>query len=187
MNPAAQDPVSVRARNPQFQLWLAAWFVAGERPLRYEEPDLKVTYWFRWHGVAAKRVQAPSTIVRNVRKAAQQVRNRVGRGFVALTVDNYSPAFTKRFTGLRDSERFFNRLPELASAAIWCDKSAPWIHAILVFGARVRWRLQSKPPLLELTFPELVIRLARDKCDDAYLADYFQEIQENIKARVGAI
>jgi len=187
LNPAAQDHVSVAARNLQFQLWLASWFAAGERPLLYEEPDLKVTYWFRWYGVAAKRAQKPSTIIRNVIAAAQQVKKRIGHGFVALTVDNYSPAFTKRFAGLRNSERFFNRVPELAAAATWCENSAPWIHAILVFGAHARWRLQLKPPLLELAFPELLIRLARDKCDHAHLAEFFQEIQQYRKARLGGI
>src|SRR5690349_17889110 len=101
LNAAAQDPVSVAARNMQFQLWLGSWFTAGGRPVRYEEPDLAVTYWYRWHGVAAKRIQSPAKIVERVQQAARQVRTRRGEGFVAVTFDNYSPAFSKRFAGLR--------------------------------------------------------------------------------------
>src|SRR5438876_2945393 len=52
LDPSAADTKSITARNLQFQLWLASWYTAGDKPMRYEEPDLQVAYWFRWHGVA---------------------------------------------------------------------------------------------------------------------------------------
>jgi hypothetical protein len=187
LNPAAQDTVSVAARNLQFQLWLAAWFVAGGRDLRYEEPDLRVTYWFRWHGVAAKRIQTPSKIVRRVKEAARQVKNRVGSGFVAVSFDNYSPLLSKRFARLRDPTRYFDRLPELRRAVEWCRDEAPWIRAILAFGALAQWRLRSRPPHLTLSFPEQVMCIARDRRDEENLADYFKEIHGTYRRNVGIL
>ncbi len=56
LDPAADDQTSRNARDSEFELWLAAWFAMGEKPVDLKEPDLEVPIWFEKRGVAAKRV-----------------------------------------------------------------------------------------------------------------------------------
>jgi hypothetical protein len=184
LDPGAEDTKSVTARNLQFQVWLASWYTAGDKAIRYEEPDLKVAYWFRWHGVAAKRIQSPSKILTRIQEAAKQVRNRVGQGFIAVAFDNYSPALAKRLATLRNPLRFYNRLPELDTALEWCRTDAPWIRAVLLFGCLIRWRLKPPPPRLTLEFPERVWCIPRDKRDREYLWPYYEELLATYRSRV---
>jgi hypothetical protein len=86
------DPASeqgAQARDAQFELWLGSWFGMGGRPARSEEPDLIVPFWFRWYGVAAKRVRSRSKILTRVKEASEQICRNRDRGFVAVSLDNY--------------------------------------------------------------------------------------------------
>lgn len=184
LDPRAQDTKSVLARNLQFQLWLASWFTAGDKPIRYEEPDLRVAYWFDWHGVAAKRVQSPSKILTRVREAADQVKKRVGHGFIAVAFDNYSPGLAKRLATLRNPLRFYDRLPEMSVALDWCREHAPWIRAVLLFGVLVRWRLKSPLPQLVIEFPERIWCIPRTERDREVLWPYFEELSAKYRSRL---
>lgn len=184
LDPGATDTKSVMARNLQFQLWLAAWYTAGDKPIRYEEPDLKVAYAFRWQGVAAKRVQTPSKILTRMQEAAGQVRRRIGQGFIAMAFDNYSPALAKRLARIRNPLRFYDRLPELDEALEWCRTDAPWIRAVLLFGILVRWRLKPAPPRLAMEYVERIWCIPRDERDRQNLWPYYEELTATYRSRV---
>jgi len=157
-------------------LWLAAWFTAGEKPIHYEEPDLRLAYRFHWNGVAAKRIQSPSKILQRVREGAGQVKKRVGCGFIALSIDNYSPGFVPRFTRVRKGNSLLKRLPELDQAADWCAEHAHWIHGLLIFGFMTIWRLGRSPVHANMSFPTRIVYLPEDSVEHEHLKAYFDEL-----------
>jgi hypothetical protein len=116
LNPAAQDTLSVAARNLQFQLWLAAWFTAGGKPLRYEEPtDLLRRLAALPDSACFVCVFAPGFIRAQLLEARRQDRN------VAPLVERFSGLYmtpTEGFRALvrgRVNERLGNREKAIAA------------------------------------------------------------------------
>jgi len=183
LDPSARDAQSTQARDAQFELWLAAFFAAGDRKVITLEPDLVTTYWFQWHGVAAKRVQSVAKIGRRVRQAAEQVRKHLPAGFVALAIDSYSPGFAPRLATLRSGRRLFTKVPELDRAVEWCRGEAPWIRAIICFAAVCRVTLKPQPPNVGFYLATKVYLLPEDDRDRKRLREYFEEIFESYVRR----
>jgi hypothetical protein len=176
LDPTAREDESTQARDAQFELWLAAFFAAGDRKVITLEPDLVTTYWFQWLGVAAKRVQSIAKIGRRVRRAARQVKTHLPAGFVALAIDSYSPGFATRLATLRSGRRLFAKLPEINRAVEWCRAEAPWIRAVICFAAICRITLKTQPPHVGFYLATRVYLLPEDERDRKRLRDYFEEI-----------
>jgi hypothetical protein len=139
-DPAKDTEESARARNYQFELWVAAWLTAGDKRVRIQEPDLQVAQWFEWRGVAAKRVRSPSQIAKRVKQAAAQIKRQTSTGFVALALDNYSvPRRIRSRSELRAGSAFFGAYPEVELAADYLEISAPWVKGLICFGHFARW------------------------------------------------
>lgn len=81
LDPAQPATKADKARDAQFELWLGSWFTMGGRPVQALEPDLRVSFWFQWYGVAAKRVRSRSKIMERVKYAACQVQKHTKQGF----------------------------------------------------------------------------------------------------------
>lgn len=181
-DPADDDDRSVVARNTQFELWLAAWLVAGRRPLRMREPDLEAAYGFQWRGIAAKRVRSRRRIAKRVFDAAAQVKQASGTGFIALSLDNYSTtAGIRARSSLRIGERFFEAYPEIDTAADQLKRRAPWIRALVCFGHYARW-VNPQNPSLQMDNLTKIVLLPEDQQDQEYLRAYFDEQQRDFHA-----
>jgi hypothetical protein len=184
LDPLARDATTTAARNLQFQLWLASWFVAGGREVRYEEPDVQVDFAFKHRGVAAKRVQAPSKIIRRTRRAAEQIHAHADTGFVAIAIDNYSPAFHSRIGSRRAPTRVFRLIPELREAASWCAENAPWVVSYMAFGTLAQWRLRGATPEVGFSFIHLTILLAPTDQEKRRLRDSFEDLMLTYRRRI---
>ena len=187
LDPRARDEQSRRARDTQFELWLAAWLTAGGRPVQFLEPDIRVTCWFAWYGVAAKRVQSPKGILPRVKEAAAQIERHGDRGFVALTIDAMSPHFTPRFATLRTARSYFTRLPELREAVEWCHASAPCVRGLVTLGTLLRWRTATSPPHAQLSWPMRIDMLPNDDRDQERFASFWEETQSCFRRRVAGL
>jgi hypothetical protein len=174
-DPVDDDDRSVVARNTQFELWLAAWFVAGRKPIRMGEPDLLAAYRFQWRGVAAKRIRSRRQIRKHVLDAAEQVKRRSGTGFIAISLDNFShTAGLRARSSRRIGERFFQAYPEVDAAATVLVHKAPWIRALICFGHYARW-VNPQNPSLQMDNLTKIVLFPEDREDSEYLRSYFDE------------
>jgi hypothetical protein len=184
LDPAVSSQSNRRARDIEFELWLAAFFAAGDRPVIYQEPDLQVTCWFSWHGVAAKRLQTPKSLLGQVKAAAAQIKRQGRPGFICVMVDCHSRAWVKRLAGLRSTTRYFARIPEIAHAAAWIRAQAPWVVAVMYVGTRVRWELTRFPPHAVLDYPTRIETYGRDPVTKARLRDFWNEVTTTYTERM---
>jgi len=173
--PARDTEESARARNYQFELWVAAWLTAGGKPVRMLEPDLQVAQWFQWRGVAAKRVRSPGKIITRVKQAAAQIKDHTPTGFVALALDNYSVPRRIRSRSLRAGAAFFSSYPEIERAADYLENHAPWVKGLICFGHFARWLPDRGRPSLQMSNLTQIHQLPADEAEDGQLSAFFEE------------
>ncbi len=123
----------------------------GGRPVVAAEPDLRVTLWFQWYGVAAKRVRSRSKILGRVKLAANQVDVTSDRGIVAVSLDNYADRRRRGAPGVGAGDRFFAAFPEVEEAERWLAEHAPKVKAMFSFGFLASWRIVDARPRLDTT------------------------------------
>jgi|GEM_PF-6701050 len=81
-----EDGENAKARDSQFELFLAASFLAAGYKVRIDEPDLIVTVGELELAVAAKRLRSARLLQANVRKAVKQIIRSRHMGIVALEI-----------------------------------------------------------------------------------------------------
>ena len=177
LDPEIDDQTSERARDAQFELWLGAWFAMGNRPVRAVEPDLRVTLWFDWYAVAAKRVRSASQLLKRVQKAADQILScATKRGFIAISLDNYRFRAVPQAGGVGPGKEFFEVFPELDAAESWLMENAPWVRGTLSFGLLTSWESGvDGRPAFGLSALERVILLNSEKSLQLRLAEVLHE------------
>ncbi len=79
-----------KARNTQFELFVAALLVLGGAEVISGEPDLRLLYWGRHVGIAAKRVRSTShdQIEKRILEGARQLGKNRLEGFVAINIES---------------------------------------------------------------------------------------------------
>jgi hypothetical protein len=78
------DSKSNAAWNFQYEMFLAAVMQRSGYDIMIAEPDVVIKDAGRMIGIAAKRPQSAASVVRNVKKAADQIRNTRLSGLIAL-------------------------------------------------------------------------------------------------------
>jgi hypothetical protein len=176
LDPTSDDQTSERARDAQFELWLGSWFAMGGRPVRSEEPDLRASIWFRWYGVAAKRVRSRQQLLKRVQKAADQIRLRGEVGLVAISLDNYSDRTVSVASGVGPGNDFFARFPEIDTAESWLIQKAPLVKGTLCFGLLTSWRsLEGTHPAIDMSALERVVLLNSERPEQQDITDVLEE------------
>lgn len=175
-DPAKDTEASARARDYQFELWVAAWLAAGGKPVRLMEPDLQVAQWFQWRGVAAKRVRSRRKILARVKEAAAQIKKHTPTGFVALALDNYSvPRSIRSRSELGAGSAFFASYPEIDVAVDYLENHAPWVKALICFGHFARWLPDRGRPSLQRSNLTQIYQLPADQAEEEQLSAFFEE------------
>jgi len=85
------DGTNTKARNLQFQYFVAAKLAHSGMPVSAAEPDLLFVPAEVEVAVAAKRVTSEQKVIRRVREAAKQIASHGMRGFVAVCLDYLVP------------------------------------------------------------------------------------------------
>jgi hypothetical protein len=179
LDPQAADQTSSRARDAQFELWLGSWFAMGGRPVEAREPDLRAALWFRWYGVAAKRVRARGQLLARAQNAAQQVRSWGDIGIVALSLDNYSDTAVESAVGVEPGDRFFAQFGELEAVENWLSENAPWVKGVLCFGFLGAWAFPNDQlPRIELTSCERIMLLGVGEPERQHLLEVLDESRD---------
>jgi hypothetical protein len=182
LDPLTEDQTSERARDAQFELWLGSWFAMGGRPTQTVEPDLRVALWFRWYGVAAKRVRSRGQLLKRVKDGARQIQASGDRGLVAILLDNYSDRNVAEAGGVGPGNEFFETFPEVDAAESWLLQDAPFVKGTLCFGLLTSWTPDASPSI-DMSALERVILLNSQDPDQQHLADVLQECRLIRQAR----
>jgi hypothetical protein len=180
-DPAQDGSHQVVARNTQFELWMAAYLVAGGKAVGSAEPDLIMDYNGKWQGIAAKRIRSRAQIVKRVQAAAAQVRTRTGTGFVAISLDNFSDPGAVALTpteGVGRGRAYFEEFPEVATAIDWLQAKAPWVLGVLCFGHLANWSVAAPPPSLEMDNLVHLIAVGRTDEEVNYFNTFFEQHAE---------
>jgi hypothetical protein len=177
LDPATTAEKSQRARDMQFELYLGAWLAIGGQPVHPSRADLRVSQWFEWRGVAAKRIQIPSQLVRRVKSGADQILQDHATGFVCVSLDNYSLRRNRARITAASGAHFFSKYPYLDAAEKWLVAERPAIHALLAFGSLARWEPKRTPPRLDLSRLTRIMILTKNPSQRERLTDFFAEHQ----------
>ena len=151
--------------------------------MRAVEPDLLVPFWFQWYGIAAKRVRSRAKILERVRAAAGQIQKHQERGFVGLSLDNYSDRQRRVASGVAAGEKFFGSFPELVEAEAWLAANAPWVKGIFVFGFLAAWGKRNEVPTLNMSSLHRVTLLNLDQRDQDQLYSQLDELAATFVSR----
>jgi hypothetical protein len=148
----------------------------GGRRVQTVEPDLRVAIWFRWYGIAAKRVRSRDQLLKRVQKAAKQIRLTGDRGFVAISLDNYSDRTVRVAGGVGPGKEFFNAFPEINIAESWLLEHAPLVKGSFCFGLLTSVEAREGTPLLiDMSALERVMLLNSEAPEQQHIADVLQE------------
>lgn len=85
----AEDSVSARARDKEFQWYVAALFLRGGVPVALAEPDILLDVGGEIRSVAVKRIWSREALARNVDHASRQIRRSGHPGYIVLEVTRY--------------------------------------------------------------------------------------------------
>lgn len=175
LDPMTGSDRTARARDAQFELWLAAWLAMGGCEAAIAEPDIRTDVAGRDIGIAAKRVRSRRKIMARIEKAASQVKKHAQSGMIVVQLDNYSQRRRRSAATARSSRRFFDFYPELIKARQWLFDEAPWVCALVVFGTFASWKRRQPHPRLELASLIRYDLLPNTDSERAELHQYFAE------------
>lgn len=143
------------ARNIQFELYVAALFIAGQFTVRRGRPDAQVLLFGEYLGIEAKRFGStnPDTIRRTLSRAAGQVTGKSdsriievvrSRGLLAVNLDGLFES-VETDVGQELLIKEFERQLLVLDRETRVLRDKPGIVGILATGHVARWRLTSEP------------------------------------------
>ena len=85
----AEDKQSARARNKEFEWYIASLFRRAGLPVALAEPDVLIHYNGSVRAIAAKRVYSRNKLKENVKNATDQIKRAGLTGYIFLEVTRY--------------------------------------------------------------------------------------------------
>jgi hypothetical protein len=85
----ARDTAKARARNKEFEWYIAAIFRRSGLPVAIDEPDVLIEYQGSIRSIAAKRVFSRTQLKSNIKSAAKQIDKHQRPGYIFLEVTRY--------------------------------------------------------------------------------------------------
>jgi hypothetical protein len=140
------DDRNPRARNTQFELYVAATLIMGDVGVRLAEPDLRLEYFGEEVGIAAKRVRSLKQLIRRAKDGAEQLRRSGVRGFVALNVDVILKTDGQ---GLITTEQLDERIVALRDVDDVLSQE-PGVIGSLAFGRDATWHFGGPKPAMSM-------------------------------------
>jgi len=149
------DDKNNKARNTQFELYVASLLTLGAAEVQIAEPDLRFLYWGEFLGLAAKRMTSTkaTTLENRLVEAVGQIAAHTGRGFVAVNVDAFYVGAT-RAEGLEERARQFNERVAIVSDVVR-RRFGPLKAArgVLIFGHLTSWSFEGEAPSFDTSYP----------------------------------
>jgi hypothetical protein len=151
----AREDRNPLGRNTQFELYVAAVLCLGRAEVNPGEPDLRLLYWGKDTGVAAKRMGSaqPRSIAKRVLEGARQIARSGTDGFVAVNIDIL-------FIGVELGDEIPQRWEQLnRQTAVAVDaimrRLGPRrdVKGVLLFGHAAQWDLSASPPAYAASYP----------------------------------
>jgi hypothetical protein len=149
----AKDNSNARARNKEFEWYIAALFRRAGLPVAIAEPDVLIDFKGTVRSIAAKRVSSRTKLKSNIKSATEQIDRAGYPGYVFLEVTRYinpDMHFTEhwrdegktiepRMMALGHNPDVTNQRSPLV-AAIFIRSAFPLISPGFVYGTCERWQ-----------------------------------------------
>lgn len=173
------------ARNTQFELYVAAMLVHGGAEVQLGEPDLRLLYCGEFVGVAVKRLNTrnPDKIDENVKKAAEQIGEHAGKGFVAINIDILYRGAKRPASGEQRYKMFSERVAEVVAAGRKRLSAAKHVKGLFVFGHVTAWGFDGETPAIETSYPTSFLMIS-DEGDPAAVMECGTAFVNGVQARM---
>lgn len=172
-----------KARDTQFELYVASNFMMGGVPIKFGEPDLHIYYGDELVGVAIKRLKSPQKLIRRVKEAVKQIVKSGRRGFIAANLDiflkNVRPA-------KEDADRFTqfdeNNTPLLNLEPLLGQN--PLVLGIFVFETSAGWIFTGCKPRMVLSHFRRFVSYFNDPREREFNQAFVNDLKSNISKRL---
>lgn len=180
----AADDKNRKARNTQFELYVAALLSLGGTEVVLAEPDLQMLYWGEYIGVAIKRMGSTrkEKLEERLLSASDQIGRWTSQGVIAINIDSFFAGKT-----LPGAEEERNREFGLAMKHVRDvvkDRFGPLkrVRGILTFGHLETWDLGATPPRHDNAYP--LSRELFDEEEDPTIRLRGEEFWDGVMARM---
>ncbi len=174
--PTSKADANPRARDIQFEMYIAALFTLARADILPGEPDLRFLYHGEYLGIAAKRVRSlkVDTLREAMAYGGKQLANHKLRGFLALNVDAHLDNFTLS-SDATASGRSFNQQIAHVHEEFRKMTNRPAVIGIILLGNRAEWIFDgAQKPTIRWNSPMQVLGLS-DLESDERLREYFDQ------------
>lgn len=180
-----------KARNTQFELYVAALLSLSGAEVIKGEPDLRLLYWGSYVGIAAKRMRSdsPTALAKRVLEGARQIRTHGLEGFVAVNTDVL-------FVNTHLSEESSQRHQQLSSRnAVINDvvhrrlmvMEQSHVKGVLAFASAYTWDFTRTPAALSSSYPFYYHLITNNANDEERSLEYFEMLAERMSKGVGEL
>jgi hypothetical protein len=134
-DPAA-DKASARARDMDFQWYVASAFLKGGIPISLAEPDVLLKLDAGIRSVAVKRIGSRKKLKRRIKEASEQIEASGYSGYIMLDVTKYLNP-DQRFVAhwRNEAEVIEPRLQALASSPTVTQRHSPFVQGVFLRAA----------------------------------------------------
>jgi hypothetical protein len=150
-DPASDSP-NTRARNKEFEWYIAALFRRAGLPVAIAEPDVLIEYRGKVRAIAAKRVSSRTKLKSNIKSATDQIDRAGYPGYVFLELTRYinpdmqfvehwrdeGKTVEPRMIALSRNQNVTNPRSPLVTA-VFIRSAFPLISPGFVYGTCERW------------------------------------------------
>jgi hypothetical protein len=181
-----------RARDAQFELYIAALLALAGADVQRGEPDLRFRYGYELVGIAAKRIRSAKAaqVRRNLSKAVDQIERSGLRGWIGLNLD---ARFMTIQAGRRGQSKLlaaFNNAFNSVNSALEPFVGNPQVLGVMLYGYTGQWietSKQSRLPQLSSSSPFRWHGWVTDPGEQMLYNDFVQAWHSRLNSRFDSI
>lgn len=169
-----------RARNTEFELYVAAYLCLGGAEILRGEPDWRLLYWEEHVGLAVKRMSSdsPNRLRDRMVGAADQLATWGGKGFLAINVD----VLMRGLPVIGDMpvmwKAFNQRQAQVGRVIRRKFGKRRAVKGVLIFGFVAEWHFGEDGPRLPSAHPVTHVMIADEDEDQERSGLFFRGVQD---------
>jgi hypothetical protein len=188
----AEDPSSDlhrKARNAEFELYVATLLGISGASVGFAEPDLEVLVPSRRVGIAVKRMSSltDSKLAARLAEAADQIGRAHGVGYVAVNIDAYFRGEALDASEEKRAVQFGARLEKVLAAVRQSLGQRRAVKGVLAFGYMESWDTSARPPRHSSAHPtsfQLIEDDGEAREDLTRIREFWDRILRNMQSEI---
>lgn len=173
-----------KARNTQFELYVAALLSLGGTEVALAEPALRMLYWGEYIGVAIKRMGSTrkDKLKERLLSASDQIGRWTSQGVIAVNIDSFFAGKTLPGAVEKRNQEFGMAMQHVRDVVQEQFGPLKRVRGILTFGHLEAWALGATPPRHDSAYP--LSRVLFDEEEDPTIRLRGGEFWDGVMARM---